>query len=172
MANVTGSIPQLPEDIAVNDGVDVEVESLARVGASEETGIGSIACMWAAKNQAKREKVSITKLVTRARMKDDNGNVIVAPGDGHYGTQKHRYCASHVDPNPQMMENAVKVLDGSIPDNTNGSHHWDAPKLQDKLHEQDPDSHPSSEEIARRREASGWHMVIIDGVPNTRYWRG
>lgn len=171
VANITGSVPGSPEELAASAGIDVDAYSLARVGQSEETGLGSIACMWATKNEAKRSKLTPTQLVVRARMKDDNGNVIVAPGNGQYGTQKHRFCATDHDPSQTMMDNAVAIMDGRLADPTNGAHHWDAPALQDLEHERDPDNHPSSEEIARRREASGWHMVLIDGVTKTRYWR-
>ena len=171
MANVTGSITESPEELAADAGIDVDAYSLSRVGESEETGEGSIACMWATKNEANRNNVSITRLVTRARMKDDSGQYVVANGDGHYGTQKHRYCSTDHDPSQSMMDNAVAIMEGRIPDPTNGAHHWDAPALQDLEHERDPDNHPSSEEIARRREASGWHMVLVDGVTKTRYWR-
>lgn len=171
MAKLTGSISESPESLAAKAGYDVDLYSLARVGESEESGIGSVAVMFATMNWSKKQKISITQLVTRSRTKDENGKVIVAPGDGHYGTQLHRYCASHYDPSSEMLIKAGQVITHAIQDPTNGATHWDAPELQDKLHDSDPDNHPSSEEVARRRESSGMHMVIIDGVTKTRFWR-
>jgi hypothetical protein len=183
MAEITGSVPGTPEELAASAGYDLDVYSLARVGQSEESGQGSLAVMWATKNQAKRTKQTITKLVTTARMKERvpdpenpghfkyTGKVIVAPGDGYYGTQLHRYCATHKDPSTNMLEHSAAILSDAIPDMTQGSTHWDAPELQDKQHASDPDNHPSAEEVARRREAAGMHMVLVDGVTHTRFWR-
>ena len=168
MAQLTENVPGTPESLAASAGYDVDLYSMARVGQSEESGIGSIAVMWATKNEAKRAKVSITKLVTRARLRD---GTVVQGSDGFYGTQKHRFCATDHDPSSHMLELAGQIMTGAQSDITNGCHHWDNPSLQDRQHASDPDNHPSSEEIARRREASGWHMVIIDGVTKTRFWR-
>ena len=170
MAQITGSISEAPDSLAARAGYDVDLYSLARVGQSEESGLGSICVMFATKNWARKKKLSITKLVTTARMKDNDGNYVVAPGDGLYGSQKHRYCATDHDPTDNMLNNAKNVISGTISDPTNGATHWDNPTLQDKRHEIDPDSNPSSEEIASRREASGMHMVIVEGVSNTRFW--
>ena len=171
MAEITGSVPGTPEELAAAAGFDVDVYSLARVGQSEESGLGSICVMFATKTEAKRSKLTPTQLVTRARMKDEDGIIIPAPGDGQYGTQKHRFCSTAQDPSDDMLEKAGQVWSSSIADPTNGAHHWDAPELQDKEHEIDPINHPSSEEIASRREASGWSMVLVDGVSKTRFWR-
>lgn len=171
MAEITGSVPGTPEELALDAGYDVDVYSLARVGQSEESGLGSICVMFATQTEANRANLSITQLVTRARMKDAEGKIIDAPGDGQYGTQLHRYCSTAEDPSTDMLEKAGQVRANAITDPTNGAHHWDNPSLQDREHAKNPDKNRSSEEIASRREASGWHMVIVDGVPKTRFWK-
>lgn len=176
MAEVLGTITDSPADLADSAGYDTDLYSLARVGQSEESGLGSICVMFATKTEAKRSKKSVTELVTHATLKDAEGHRYPGPGDGKYGNQGNRsqgfrFCSTASDPSDDMLTKAGQVISGAISDPTNGCHHWDNPSLQDKKHAADPDTHLSSEEIARRREASGWHMVIIDGVTRTRFWR-
>jgi hypothetical protein len=159
IASVTGIgiVDETPEELASAQGVSVEVESLARVGQSEETGDGSIACMWATKNQANRRGMSITALVTLDHDDDGNDNKYA----GHYSRYHHgRYCSTFKEPSGEMLTAAAAVISGSIPDPTGGAIHWDAPH-----------GLLSDHNVADRRMKDGLKEFWVDGVTKTRFWR-
>jgi hypothetical protein len=168
-------VPGKPEDLARLAGVDVDVYSLARCMEREETSqAGRIAVGWVTRNEARREKISVTKLLTRSTVKDTKtGKVSVAFGDGFYGSQElHKWAATTNPPSAGSIELAKKILaePPKISDPTGGATQWDAPEAQDALHKKDPKKYKTSAEIATLRQAAGKKMVMVAGVPKTRFW--
>jgi hypothetical protein len=164
MAIASGVIKTKPEDVARDDGVPVEIESLARAMESEESGNAArTAVGWAIKNKAKKSNKTITRLVTASKNKEI---------DGFYGQQDKgpKYCSTYKSPSGSTLQLAQAVYSGSVPDPTRGATQWDAPRAQDALHAKNPTKWKSSEDIKAKREGEGKRMVIIDGVPNTRFW--
>lgn len=166
-----GVVNKSPDDCAREDGVDIDVESLARVGQSEESSsLGRQCVMWACKNQARKRGLTITALVTNAKHKvkhvDDNGNVIYGPEsitpeyDGLYTRDLvGKVCSTYQAPTIETLQLAQSVYDGNIEDPTNGATKWDSPGLLD-----DPDA------LASTREQEGFHLVLVPGVNKTRFW--
>ena len=165
MSLISGIVDTSPEQLAKADGVPVEVESLARAMQSEEsTEKARVAIGWAIKNMAHKQGLSITKLVTKA--KDPKVN-------GKYSRQDvgpSKYCASFVSPSSDTLRLAAAIFSGATPDPTGGATQWDAPKAQAQLHARNPAKYKSPEDIATTRAAAGRTLVIVDGVPNTRFW--
>lgn len=164
MSAVSGVIKTKPEDVAREDGVPVEVESLARAMESEESGTAArTAVGWAIKNMAKKSGKTITRLVTASKNKDV---------DGFYSQQDKgpKYCSTYKSPSGATKQLAQAVHSGAIPDPTHGATQWDAPRAQDALHAKNPTKWKSSEDIKAKRQGEGKRMVMIDGVPNTRFW--
>lgn len=120
-----GVIDTPPEECAQADGVSVEVESLARVGQSEEfTTTGRTAVMWAAKNMASKRGISITQLVTTAKH-IVNGAHIVEEYDGKYTRDiAGKYCSTYQQPSASTLVLAKAILDGAVSDPTSGAIHW------------------------------------------------
>ena len=120
-----GVVDSTPEELAQLDNVPVDVESLARVGQSEESSeSGRTAVMWACKNYAAREGISITKLVTRAKH-IVNGDHIVEEYDGKYTRDlAGKYCSTYQSPDPSTLLLARSIYDGVVSDPTSGAIHW------------------------------------------------
>lgn len=168
-------VPGKPEDLARLAGVSVDVYSLARCMEREEgTKAGRIAVGWATKNEARREKISVTRLLTRSTVKDKKtGKVSAVFGDGFYGSQElHKWAATTNPPSAGSIELAKQILaePPKISDPTGGATNWDAPKLQDQKHAKDPKKYKSSAEIATARQAAGKKLVMVPGVGATRFW--
>lgn len=173
----TGVVPGSPDSLASNAGVDVEVYSLARALASEE-GVSPIATQAAVahaiNNHANQSGKSITALVIAA----------VNPAHrGSYGTQKDifkdlapdgvtirnaafgksdRYCSTANDPYQGHIDVAQGVLDGTIPDITDGADQFDRPSGE---------ANPL--QVAINRVNSGSEQVDVEGVDDgdIRFWR-
>lgn len=160
----SGIIDTRPEDLAKADGVSIEVESLARAMESEESGtLARTAIGWAVKNRARKVGKSITQLVTQSK----------GAANGKYSRQDvsgGKYCATSKTPSRATLALAESIINGKIPDPTKGSHQWDAPKAQDALHRKNPSKFKPSEQIAANRIKEGRKLVLIDGIPNTRFW--
>ncbi len=174
-AGPDGIVPGKPEDLARAAGVPVDVYSLARVMESEESSqAGRVAVGWVTRNEARREKITITKLVTRAQYKDASGKLVkYASADGRYSTQdKHKWCATTSPPTAATLAMAKQVAaePPKLPDPTKGATQWDAPELQDKLHAKDPAKYKTAAEIAAKRQAAGKKLVTVPGVAKTRFW--
>jgi hypothetical protein len=65
---------------------------------------------------------------------------------------------------------AESIISGKLQDITKGSHQWDAPKAQDASHKKNPQKFKSSADIAAARMKEGRKLVMVEGVPNTRFW--
>jgi hypothetical protein len=164
VAAVTGVIETSPVDLARADGVTIEIESLARTMESEESSTAArTAIGWATKNAAKKAGKSITDLVTKANDPKVNGKYSRQDVGG-------KWCATSKSPSRATLSLAADILAGKIPDPTKGATQWDAPKAQAALHAKNPAKFKSPEEVAQKRLAAGRKLVVIDGVPNTRFW--
>jgi len=176
---IEGIVPGNPVDLAADKGIDLEVYSLARVGQSEE-GMSSdrakIAVMYACKRHAERQGQTITYIVTRGNQERTDFQAAI----GHYGRQGiHPYCTTIAEPKSHTIELAKQVIDGTLPDETDGAQWWDNPFAQAvlaKVHprKQDPvtgkwTGYYTPDEIAKRRIAKGMRAVVIQGV-STRFW--
>jgi hypothetical protein len=170
-----GIVPDNPQTLADDAGVDLEVYSLARVGQSEQ-GISSdrakIAVMYAAKNHARHQGKSITDIVTKGNSKRSD----YAQANGHYGRQGiHPYCSTIAAPTKHTLILADTVYSGDAQDETQDAQWFDDPITQDALalaHPKDPATgkgYYTSAQIAERRIAKGATMVTIDGI-TTRFW--
>lgn len=164
----TGLVPGTPDYLAGIAGVDVEVYSLARNIASEEGNSNNetqAAVGWATLNYANSVGKSVTSLLTHAKY---------APHSGSYGTQRNievgttgyngsdRYASTALDPYQGHIAIAQGVIDGTIPDITNGATQYDR-----AAGERDPDA------VAAQRIAAGSTEVDLSdqGVdPGLRFW--
>ena len=174
-AGKDGKVPGKPEDLARLAGVPVDVYSLARCMEREEgTKAGRIAVGWATRNEARKEKISVTKLLTRSTIKDKTtGKVSATFGDGFYGSQElHKWAATTNPPSAGSIELAKQILaePPKISDPTGGATQWDAPKAQDALHAKKPEKYKTAAEIAAKRQAAGKKLVMVPGVTSTRFW--
>jgi hypothetical protein len=164
MELASGIIETSPEALARTDGVTVEVESLARTMESEESGTAArTAIGWAVKNYAKKAKRSITDVVTKSSNPKANGKYSRQDVGG-------KYCASAKSPSRATLTLANAIISGTIADPTKGATQWDAPKAQAALHAKNPIKFKTPEVVAANRIAGGKRMVMVDGVPNTRFW--
>ena len=122
---IAGVIKTPPMELAQQDGVNVEVESLARCGQSEEIGEpGRTAVMWACKNYARKQNISITQLVTRAKH-IVNGEHITEEYDGLYTRDiAGKYCSTYQTPAASTLVLAKAIIDGTVADPTEGAIHW------------------------------------------------
>lgn len=120
-----GVIETRPEQLAQDDGVSIDCESLARVGQSEEYGeAGRTAVMWACKNYAAKRGITITQLVTSAKH-IVNGEHIVEEYDGLYSRDMAgKYCSTYQSPEPSTLVLAANIIKGDVPDPTSGAIHW------------------------------------------------
>lgn len=166
-SKTTGLVPGTPNSLATSAGVDVETYSLARVIASEE-GLSSAATQaavgWSVRNKASSSGTSITKLLT---------NAVLTKHSGSYGTQRNievgtvgyygsdRYASTANDPYAGHVQVAAGVLDGTIPDFTNGADQFDRP-----AGETDPLA------VAVNRINSGSTEVDLSGIVDDgiRFW--
>ena len=174
-AGKTGIVPGDPVELARAAGVPVDVYSLARCMETEEGGkAGRIAVGWATRNAAERQRTTITKLVTRAQYKDKQGKLIIdKAAAGKYSSQDHhKWCGTKDAPTAATLELAKQIAatPPKIPDPTGGATQWDAPELQAKLHAKNPKKWKSPAEVAAKRQAAGKRMVMVPGVPKTRFW--
>jgi len=175
-SKTTGVVPGTPDSLAIVAGVDTETYSLARVIASEEGNSSNetqAAVGWATVNHAASVGVSITDLLIHA---------VYPPHSGKYGTQRNievgtpngpnpatgfkggsdRYASTANDPHEGHISIAGGILNGSIPDITQGADQYDRPAA-----ERDPTA------IASQRTNSGSSEVDLSdyGVdPGLRFW--
>lgn len=164
LSMASGIIETPPEQLAKANGVSVEIESLARAMESEEsTTLARTAIGLAVRNRAKRAGKSITQLVTASKGK----------ANGKYSRQDvagGKYCTTYKSPSRATLNLAEQIISGKIADITKGSHQWDAPKAQAALNKKDPVKYKTPEQVAANRIKEGRKLVMIEGIPNTRFW--
>ena len=129
-----GDMPDDPDALAdaaanqVNYKVETDEYALARMfaseGESEYNQATKVAIGWVAVNAARSRGLSVTQLLT---------NDVNAHGQGKFGEQKGRWASTRFDPYEGDLTIAQAVLQGNVPDPTNGAVHYYEPTLQDKL---------------------------------------
>lgn len=132
MANEDGLIPELPDELALAAGVEVNAYALARCLASEHPRDPTVylRCVaWAVRNKARERGVSVLQLLT------DGAGVA---GDGFFGEQKAhagtKYAATVNDPRRRHVQVAAEVMASPLAaDLTRGATHFYSPKAQDSL---------------------------------------
>ena len=126
LINVLGVVSTPPAELASSDGVTVDVESLARVGQSEEfTETGRIAVMWTTKNMAAKRAISITGLVTSAKHHKPGEESVTESYDGLYTRDiAGKFCSTYQTPSQDTLALAAQVISGDIADPTGGATHW------------------------------------------------
>jgi hypothetical protein len=160
--NADGIVPGDPAALASAAGLSLDVYALARMGASEESSeAGQTAVMWAARNQAQRNKESIAALLLRSKN---------SKAAGHFGTQRGRYATTEQEATARSKRLAAAVIAGKIADPTGGANQWDAPEAQAKAHARDPQKYKSPEVIAAKRNKVSL-LVMVPGVTSTRFWK-
>jgi hypothetical protein len=146
-----GTVAEDIQALADDAGLTLECNSLARLISSEE-GMSDTttqaAVAWAVKNEAARQGISITDLLTRAT--------------GHYGNQVvNHYATTAKDPYDRDAQIAQQVLDGTIADFTGGATNFDRASG-----EKDPDA------VAAKRMKGGLVLVDVPGADSgLRFWR-
>lgn len=125
VVHMIGVIDTPPAELAQEDHVSVEVESLARVGQSEESSeAGRTAVMWTAKNMAAKRGISITQLVTSAKH-IVNGEHIVESYDGKYTRDlAGKYCSTFQQPSASTLALSAAIINETVQDPTSGAIHW------------------------------------------------
>jgi hypothetical protein len=167
--NKRGVVEADPEGLARASGYPLDVYALASCMQSEEkTDKGRLAVGLAAWNAARKNRRRIPALMLTSKRAD---------GNGHFGSQAGRYAATSHPPTAKTLQLAAAIVEGRVADITNGAIQWDAPKAQDANHQlylKNPEKYPehrySSKDIEAKRTAEGRRMVMVPGVPDTRFW--
>ena len=176
---VTGIVEELPAVEAARKGIPIETLCLARAMQSEEgmsSGAARIAVGHAIRNHARNIGLSIQTLTTRTSKKKD-GTRACPEADGKFSQQRFaKYCSTFHSPTDRDCAVATGILDGSIPDSTDGAELFDNPVLQNALalaNPWNPDTHKgykTADEVAARRMAAGYKPFAVAGT-TTRFWR-
>ena len=137
-----------------------DIEALGRRSVSEngrDPEIVQVAVAWTAKNEAKRRKLLVAKLLMP---------------NGLPGPQAGRYASTARAATDTSREIARKVLKGVIADPTNGAIQFDAPGTQDILYKQGKVTKTAAQ-VAASRMADGKELVTVSGVDPRymRWWR-
>ena len=158
-----------PAGLAYASGYPLDVYAMASCMQSEETHRkGRLAVGLAIWNAAAKNRHNIPSLLLHSSRKD---------GRGHFGSQAGRYAATSHPPTVETLQLAEAIIAGRVPDITNGAIQWDAPKAQDANHQlylKNPEKYPeyrfNSKDIEKKRMEAGRRMVMVLGVPDTRFW--
>lgn len=169
VTNARGVVEADPEGLARVSGYPLDIYALASCMQSEEkTDKGRLAVGLAVWNAVKQNRKKIPTLLLFSKRKD---------GNGHFGRQAGRYAATSKPPTARTLQLAEAIIDGRVEDITKGAVQWDAPKAQDANHQlylKDPEKYPeyrfSSKDVEQKRKAAGRRMVMVPGVPETRFW--
>lgn len=167
--NKRGVVEADPAGLARANGVSLVVYALAACMQSEEaTDRARLAVGRTVLNAVKNHPEKIPSLLLFSKRAD---------GKGHFGTQAGRYAATHKGPTARTLQLAQAIVDGRVADMTKGATQWDAPKAQDRNHQlylANPEKYPeyryNSKDIEKKRKDAGRTMVMVPGVPNTRFW--
>lgn len=161
---------------------DLELESLARVIASEAGGEPyaiKVAVAWGTWNEARTRARHGTRI--RGWVFDGTITNLVQFPDGQYGPQNRgAYCSTARAPTDEHRQIAAGVLAGSIGDPGWGAQQYDSPSAQRELaargvkgYVHDDGSPVTPEEVAARRVRDGNALVVLPGVDPDRFrmWR-
>jgi hypothetical protein len=169
VVNKRGVVEASPEGLALNSGYPLDVYAMASCMQSEEkTPKGRFAVGLAIWNAVKKNRAKIPGLLLFSKRKD---------GNGFFGRQAGRYAATSHPPSANTLQVAEAIIAGRVEDITDGAVQWDAPKAQDANHQlylKNPEKYPeyrfSSKDIEKKRTGAGRRMVLVPGVPETRFW--
>jgi hypothetical protein len=162
-------VPADVQALADRAHVGVNVYALARVSASEAGGCSraaKTAVCWVVRNEATRRKVSTLDVVLGS-----------ASGFGKQGTGGRGFVASSRDPGAVDYDVADQVDSGAVSDPTGGALHFDSPgAYKDQLDADGAIVRTADERIeafASARQAEGFDLMLVDGVPakTFRFWR-
>ena len=162
--NAHGIVEADPAGLAFASGVPLDQYALASAMQSEEkTDTGRLAVGRATWNAAKQDRRGIIGLLLP---------------HGHFASQESgQYASTRLPPTARTLGLAAAIIEGKVPDMVHGAIQWDAPRLQDRMHQlhlQDPKRYPhyrfSSADIAQRRTKAGAHEIRVPGVTETRFW--
>ena len=161
-----------PSGLADNAGVDLDTYALASAMQSEEkTRAGRMAVGWAVRNYCHRHRCSVADQLLKSMRRGRR-----QPSHGHFASQEApgKWASTASPPTAETLRMAQIIQQDppAIPDPTGGATAWDSPSLQDLMHARDPLTYPKdSRQVAADRTAAGGREVMVDGVPNTRFWR-
>jgi hypothetical protein len=162
--NAHGIVEADPAGLAFAAGAPLDQYALASAMQSEEkTDTGRLAVGRATWNAAKQDRRGIIGLLLP---------------HGHFASQESgQYASTRLPPTARTLGLAAAIIEGRVPDMVHGAVQWDAPRLQDRMHQlhlQDPKRYPhyrfSSADISQRRKAAGAHEIRVPGVAETRFW--
>jgi hypothetical protein len=164
-ADVNGLVSGEPFRLAEQRGVSLDVYALGRMMASEAgTKAARIAVGWAAVNHAVARKESISTVLLRASKNHRQA-------EGKFGAQNlGKYASTRAVPSDAVLVDAKAILAGKMKDPTKGSRQWDAPAAQNRMVGKVAGYTKTAEEVAAARLKTN-DMVMVDGVPNIRFWR-
>lgn len=169
VVNARGVVKASPVGLARASGYPLEIYAMASCMQSEEkTDRGRLAVGLAIWNAVRKRSDKIPSLLLHSKRRD---------GNGRFGSQAGRYAATSRPPTAKTLQLAEAIQAGRVADITDGARQWDAPRAQDQNHQlylQNPETYPeyrfSSADIATRRVKEGRRMVLVPGVPDTRFW--
>ncbi len=92
--------------------------------------------------------------------------------DGQFGDQAGRWASTMFPPRLYDLLIAQQVMNGDIPDLTDGAIQFDSPRAQDRLHDQYPNKYKTAQQIAEDRINAGRHLVTLAGEDPgfIRFW--
>ena len=162
--NAQGIVEADPAGLARAAGVPLDQYALASAMQSEE--------------RTDKGRLAVGRAIWNAVRQDRDRIVGKLLPHGHFAFQESgQYAATHKPPVAKTLGLAASIIEGKVPDMVHGAVQWDAPLLQDRMHQlylQYPRVYPhyrfSSAEIAKRRSKAGAHEVKVPGVPETRFW--
>lgn len=164
--NATGVVDADPDELASIAGTDLETYALARMISSEEGNSPNrvkAAVAWCMVNESRRRGSSISSILLRAKNPLHNGwfgtQKDIDPASANYD-KSDRYASTGLDPYEGDLLIAQGVLDGTLPDETDGAQQFDRP-----AGEKDP------ARVAANRMASGAELVMVPGLDSIRFWR-
>ncbi len=171
--------PADPRALAKGMGMDSDgnAYALARVIPSEAGGLpraDQIAVCWVVINHAREVGLSVVDLVTRAKVKDSDGDRVDGAGAGYFGKQGdpaggYRYVSTAQDSSDESRELAAACLAGDIDDNTDGAVNFDAPGAYGV---QDGTDESGADQFAENRRKEGKELAAVAGSSGrVRYWR-
>lgn len=171
--------PADPRALAKGMGMDSDgnAYALSRVIPSEAGGLSradQIGVCWTVINHAREVGRSVLDLVTRARVKDTDGDHVDGAGAGYFGKQGdpvggYRYVSTAQDSTEDSRELAAGCWSGDIEDNTGGAVNFDAPGAYGV---QEGTDESGADEFAANRRKEGKELVDVPGSSGrVRFWR-
>jgi hypothetical protein len=158
---VTGN----PATLASQAGAGLDVYALARLIASEVGGLpelARIAVAYAALNEARRRKTTVSKLLMGSA--------------GRFSAQNvgGKFASTAQPPTTGDLETARRVFAALVSDPTGGATRWDSPAAQRALLKRGASRYTKTpEQVAASRRGEGFEVVYLAGIDpeKLRFWR-